>query len=92
MDEEQKTIRCVGWEFSIDPIRVSDLPILPIIGTNSMAMEELKLVKIAAMRRAIIGLSNKGHVLASMASSWDSPSGPSWLYVCSNCSHSSSQY
>lgn len=64
---EGGAIPSVAWDFAYNPSKLPELPELPDIhhgkADHSDAASVLKLIKIAAMDRFLIGLTNKGHVL-----------------------------
>lgn len=81
-------IPCSAWELQQEPTRLPPLPQLPQL--SSLLTEPAKLVKIAALERQIIGLTNHGHVLKiSVESSlrlgrWEYV-GRCYLYGTSTC-------
>lgn len=64
---EGGAIPSATWDFAYSPSKLPKLPELPEIhhvqADHSDAALVLKLIKIAAMDRFLIGLTNKGHVL-----------------------------
>jgi len=60
-------IPCHTLEIHEDPTKLPALPDLPELSRTGLSEEErakeTKLIKIAAMRYSLIGLTNKGHVL-----------------------------
>lgn len=89
-DQEPHVVPCYAWDLQgvdpvrLPPIRSDQLPRLTDTGLSDQQLDgETKLVKIAGMDNAIIGLTNKGHVLM-----YDSLGGEGsyqnghWIYVC----------
>ena len=60
-------IPCHAWEINMDPVKVPKLPDLPDLPGTGLSEEErkkeTKLIKIAAVYKGLIGLTNQGHVL-----------------------------
>jgi len=60
-------IPCHTWEKNMDPVKLPIPPGLPDLPMTGLAEEErrtgTKFIKIAAVERSLVGLTNKGHVL-----------------------------
>ncbi|KAJ7442275.1 regulator of chromosome condensation 1/beta-lactamase-inhibitor protein II [Mycena latifolia] len=73
MDEERQffaralpdgVIPCATWELEADPARLPPLPSLPRLSTTGDEdVEEIKIIKIAALDGRIVALTNQGHVV-----------------------------
>ncbi|KAF7356571.1 SCF-associated factor 1 [Mycena venus] len=73
MDEERQffakplpdgVIPCATWDLEADPTRLPGLPSLPkLTATGDEDTEEIKIIKIAALDKRIVALTNQGHVL-----------------------------
>lgn len=74
-------IPCSTWDLENNPTELPPLPGLPqLTGTNLDAetlRKETALIKIAAMDRSLVGLTNKGHVVKIDLST----EGSRWEYV-----------
>ncbi|KAF9006072.1 regulator of chromosome condensation 1/beta-lactamase-inhibitor protein II [Cyathus striatus] len=60
-----REISCVTWKLDMDPVRLPSIPTLPELSSTGNRSDKRypQLVKIAALDRNIIGLTNEGHVL-----------------------------
>lgn len=85
-EREPHAIPCYTWTMQgVDPVRLPGIPVhdLPELhGTGSTVEGETKIVKIAGADNAIIGLTNKGHVLMyhTLGNETRNPR-QSWVYV-----------
>lgn len=83
--QEPQVISCYTWIMQgVEPVRLPGIPVrdLPeLLGAGSTIEGETKLVKIAGADNIIIGLTNKGHVLAYHLIGENSDSHQSWVYV-----------
>ncbi|KZT10184.1 RCC1/BLIP-II [Laetiporus sulphureus 93-53] len=88
-DQHPDVIPCCTWELrDIDPVRLPAIPSgdLPCIEGTSLSEEQMsketKLIKIAGMDNALVGLTNKGHVLRyDMLAGEDTYSRGHWQYL-----------
>ena len=97
LDEDESTkaivpeggtvIPCHTWEIHEDPVKLPALPDLPELPGTGLSEEErgkvTKLIKIAAMRYSLIGLTNKGHVL-KVDQLYGKDDTRAWEYVSEN--------
>ncbi|KAJ7334174.1 regulator of chromosome condensation 1/beta-lactamase-inhibitor protein II [Mycena albidolilacea] len=75
MDEERQffakplpdgVIPCATWDLGADPTRLPGLPSLPELtatGELDEAVDEIKIIKIAALDARLVALTNQGHVV-----------------------------
>ena len=79
-------IPCHTWEINKDPVKLPILPDLPDLLATGLPEEECrkdtKLIKIAALDKCLIGLTNKGHIL-KIDGLTDEDSIQIWHYVSS---------
>jgi hypothetical protein len=98
MDEEQQffakalpngVIPCATWDLESDPDRLPSLPRLPpLSSTGDEVVDEVKILKIAAMDGRILALTNQGHVLMFFGLENETTiSGGRWQYA-STLAHS----
>jgi len=80
-------IPCHTLEIHEDPVKLPALPDLPELPGTGLSEEErgkeTKLIKIAAMRYRLIGLTNKGHVLKTDGL-YGEDNTRAWEYVSEN--------
>jgi len=80
-------IPCHTLEIHEDPVKLPAIPDLPELPATGLSEEErgkkTKLIKIAAMRYRLIGLTNKGHVLV-MDKLYEKNNTRAWEYVSEN--------
>jgi SCF-associated factor 1 len=101
MDEERQffakplpdgVIPCATWDLGADPTRLPGLPSLPKLtatGELDEAVDEIKIIKIAALDAHLVALTNQGHVvLFSGLGDENTGSTGRWQYA-SNLAHSS---
>ena len=83
--DDRTVIPCRTWEINMDPVKLPILPNLPdLLGTGLPEEErrkETKLIRIAALSRNLVGLTNKGHVLMLVKLVNEKFTG-TWHYVC----------
>ncbi|KAJ7247638.1 regulator of chromosome condensation 1/beta-lactamase-inhibitor protein II [Mycena haematopus] len=78
-------IPCATWDLEADPTRLPGLPVLPKLATTGdldEVEEETKIIKIAALDKRLVALTNRGHVV--FFSSLDNEnvvSGGRWQYL-----------
>ena len=85
-------VPCHTWEMKMDPVKLTippDLPDLPMTGLpGEERRKETRFIKIAAFRRGLVGLTNKGHVCLLKIYSYLQPAGrmdfDTWHYVSEN--------
>ncbi|KAF7360781.1 RCC1/BLIP-II protein [Mycena venus] len=57
-------IPCATWDLAAEPARLPGLPSLPkLTAADNEVVEEIRIVKIAALAAHIVALTNQGHVL-----------------------------
>ncbi|KAF5387338.1 hypothetical protein D9757_005797 [Collybiopsis confluens] len=57
-------IECAPWDLTMDPVILPSLPSLPTLNNDSTESEgEVRIIRIAGFDSAIIGLTNRGHVV-----------------------------
>ena len=80
---EDGVIPCVTWDLDVNPVRLPVLPRLPrIIHTGEAENdEEPRLIQVAGLDNAIIGLTQHGHVLKLTAADEAAAEQSSWEYV-----------
>lgn len=75
-------IPCVPWELDLAPTRLPSIPALPDLFGRTDSGKPTQLIKVAGLDNLLIGLTNKGHVLAfGSLHNETSASRANWQYV-----------
>jgi SCF-associated factor 1 len=79
-------IPCVPWELDLAPTRLPSIPALPDLSSGTNSEQPTQLIKVAGLDNLLIGLTNKGHVLAfESLHNETSASNGHWQYVNNYC-------
>ncbi|KAJ7091364.1 regulator of chromosome condensation 1/beta-lactamase-inhibitor protein II [Mycena belliarum] len=76
-------IPCATWDLVADPARLPPLPRLPpLLATGDEVVEEIKIIRIAALDARMVALTNQGHVvLFTSLESETTVSSGRWQYL-----------
>ena len=76
-------LHCIPMDFSLEPLRLPDLPLLPELDEEANSRNEpTRVVSIAGLDNSLVALTNKGHVLKfDDLGDIDSASSGRWTYV-----------